>query len=85
MKSQADKSARTIILNGRKRTLDCTQLSYNELVMLTDGPVGTEDNRVFTMTYFRGPASNREGSLSRGQVVKLKNRMVFTVVQTNRA
>jgi hypothetical protein len=76
---------KNIILNGRPRSLPQNQLSYSELVMLAAGPVGKTDERVFTATYFKGPALYRDGSLSAGESVQLKNGMVFTVVQTNKA
>ncbi len=68
--------------NSREKyTGNYTKLTYDEVIILGFGP--TSPDAVFTITYFhpKGP----EGSLQRGETLKLKTGMSITCVQTNRA
>lgn len=75
----------TIIVNGRKRTVNSRELTYEDVVNLAydnNPPVG--ENVVITVTYSRGD-NDSAGSLLAGQEVKVKEGMVFNVKATDRS
>ena len=74
-----------IIVNAREKKWDKKEISYEEVVVLAFGSLSTDPNVVYTVTYSKGPNDKREGSLVRGQSVKVKNGMIFNVSQTNKS
>lgn len=71
-----------IVVNGQKKTVEKKLLSYAEIVALDpDSKPGFQ----YTVTYRKGPHSNREGSLLEGQFIKIKNGMMFYVIATNKS
>jgi hypothetical protein len=75
----------TIIVNGRKKVVKKKELSFDELVALAFNPVPTGPNVLFTITYEGGPKVNPEGTLVKGQIVKIKDGMIFNVIQTDKS
>ncbi|MGA2505971.1 MAG: multiubiquitin domain-containing protein [Chitinispirillaceae bacterium] len=68
-----------IIVNGQKKEVTKKVLSYAEIVALDpDSKPGFQ----YTIIYRKGPPSNREGTLLEGQLIKIKNGMVFNVTPT---
>lgn len=74
----------SIIVNGFHRTISALDLTYADLVGLIN-PNGVADGIVYTITYSKGPDSNREGSIISGGQVSVKDGMIFNVVVTNNA
>lgn len=72
-----------IIVNGTRKTVLTDHLSFQQLIHLEfpNSPPNTE----YTVTYDKGPKENREGTMSAGDVVKLKEGMVFNVVDTTKS
>lgn len=75
----------TIIVNGRRKTVDASELSFAQLLALAFDPVPTGENWVFTVTFSNGLPPRPEGSLIEGQSVPIKNRMVFNVTATDKS
>lgn len=75
----------TIIVNGRQKTVDKRNLSFDDLVTLTYDPVPTGPDVGFVITYSHGPRHNPEGTLREGGVVRIKNSMVFNVTTIDRS
>lgn len=72
-----------IIVNGRQRTVTDHKLSYLQVVQLAyPGEVPTEQI-VFTVTYSH--PHGRDGSLTEGQSVVVKDGMIFNVRKTDRS
>ena len=74
-----------IFVNGRKKAVATRELSFDQVVALAFDPVPTGPNIMFTITYRHGPHANPEGNLLEGGVVKVKDRMIFNVTQTNKS
>lgn len=74
-----------IIVNTREKDWDKEKISYEEVVILAFGSYSKDENVVYTVTYSKGPEGHREGSLVKGESVKIKNGMIFNVSQTNRS
>ena len=75
----------TIIVNTREKTWDKKEISYEEVVVLAFGSYSSDENIVYTVTFSRGPESHHEGSLVKGDSVKVKKGMIFNVTQTNKS
>jgi hypothetical protein len=75
----------TIIVNSRPRTWSEKEISYKEVVILAFGSYSESENIIYTVTYSKGEDSKREGSLLKGQSVKVKEGMIFNVTQTNQS
>lgn len=74
----------TIIVNGREKTLDKGKISYNEVIELAFGTIEIGPEVVYTITYSKGNKDDK-GSMVSGDVVNLKQGMVFNVTRTDRS
>jgi len=74
----------TIIVNGREKTVNQRELTFDELVVLAFGPPNS-DTSVYTITYQKGPEHKEKGSVLPGESVKLKSGMIFNVVRTDKS
>lgn len=74
-----------IIVNARERIVHTERVTFDEMVLLAFNPRPTGPNIVFTITYDRGPHANPEGTLPENRTVKVKNGMVFDVIQTDKS
>ena len=74
-----------IIVNGREKTWNEKMISYDQIVKLAFENYVPNQNTIYTVTYKRGPGSNPEGSMVAGDVVHVKNNMVFNVTATDRS
>ena len=75
----------TIIVNGRSKTVTAKELSFAEIVALAFENPPTGPNIVFTITYRRGEGNKPEGTLVDGEVVKIKDGMIFNVTATDKS
>jgi hypothetical protein len=75
----------TIIVNARPRQWSGRTISFEQVLPLAFNPVRTEPFILYTVMYSRGPKANREGELVAGGSVRVKNRMVFLVTETDRS
>lgn len=75
----------TIIVNGRPKKVTSRRLTFAQVVALAFNPVRTEPTFIYTVQYSHGPRANPEGELVEGQSVKIKDRMVFLVTETDRS
>ena len=75
----------TIIVNTREKEWDKKEISYSEVVVLAFGSYSDDPNVVYTVTYSKAEKPKHEGSLVKGEGVKVKNGMIFNVSQTNKS
>lgn len=75
----------TIIVNTREKRWNRKDISYKQVVELAFGSYLDNPDTVYTVTYTKGPEHKRDGSLVKGQSVKVKNGMIFNVSQTNKS
>ncbi|GAA4419215.1 hypothetical protein GCM10023187_53330 [Nibrella viscosa] len=73
----------TIIVNGRQHAVTKQDISFSDLVALSNTPTGP--NVTYTITYRRGQGNKPEGSLVEGETVKLKDGMIFNVTPTDKS
>ena len=69
-----------IIVNGRPKKVNQTNITFEEVVALAFSPV--PPNAFFTVTYSHG---NKGGSLTAGKSVEIRNGMKFDVTETGQS
>ena len=76
----------TIIVNGRKKTVGIREeLTFDELVALAFDNPPTGEFIEFTITYRRGVGNKPEGTLVEGEIVRVKDGMIFNVTATDKS
>ena len=75
----------TIIMNGRQKVVTEKELSFEQIVALAFDNPPTGPNIVFTVTYRRGEGKKPEGTLLPGEIVKIKEGMIFNVTATDKS
>jgi hypothetical protein len=73
----------TIVVNGQKKSVKGYEINYLQLVQLAYDPV--DPNKIYTVTYKKGPPANPEGSMVEGDTVKIENGMIFNVTPTRKS
>ena len=74
-----------IVVNGRRREVRKSQLTFNEIVKLAFDNPPQGEFICFTITYRGGDPSKPEGTLLEGETVKLVCGMIFNVTATDKS
>ena len=74
-----------IIVNARPKETPKREPSFDDIVHLAFENPPAGPNIKFTITYRNGPRQNREGTLTEGNAVFIKNGMVFNVTPTDKS
>lgn len=74
-----------IIVNGRPKPWPKKLISFEEVVVLAFGSYNNNPNVCYTVTYSKGHHSKPEGSMVKGQEVKVKRKMIFNVTATDKS
>lgn len=75
----------TIIVNARPKQFKGKEISFNQVVELAFGAVSPNPNVVYTVTYKKGEGKKSEGSMDKGDIVGVKEGMIFNVTQTDKS
>ena len=74
-----------IIINGRPKPWTEKTITFEQVVVLAFGAYDPNPNKVYTVTYDRGPHQNPEGSMVNGDKVCVKDKMIFNVTATDKS
>lgn len=74
----------TIIVNAREKSFRGKEISFEQVVALAFGSVSSNPNIVYTVTYKKGEG-NKEGTMDKGDTVRVKQGMIFNVTQTDKS
>ncbi|MEP1152196.1 MAG: multiubiquitin domain-containing protein [Balneola sp.] len=74
-----------IIINGQPKEVDEKRLSYKQVIELAFPNPQFGPNIVYTVTYKNGPKPNPKGVMVEGDVVKIKEGMLFNVTRTDKS
>jgi hypothetical protein len=74
-----------IRVNSREEKWSKPEISYEEVVKLAFPNRSHDPKDVYSVAFFKGPESKREGTLIAGQSVKVKCGMIFNVKHTYRS
>lgn len=75
----------TIIVNSREKIVTDHKLTYLQVVQLYLNGAPLDTNAIYTITYRKGNNDNHEGSMVEGDVVIIKDGMVFNVTATTKS
>lgn len=74
-----------LIVNARQKTWNEKIITFEQIVALAFGNYDPNPDKVYTITYDKGPHENPEGSLVRGEKIFVKNKMIFNVAATDKS
>jgi hypothetical protein len=73
-----------IIVNGREKSFIGREITFKQVVELAFGNYEENPDIVYTVSYSKGE-DKKEGTMTVGTSVKVKNGMIFNVTRTNRS
>jgi len=75
----------TLIVNGRPKLWTERAITFEQVVVLAFESYDPNPNKVYTVTYDRGPRENSEGTMVKGDKVLVKDKMIFNVTCTDKS
>lgn len=75
----------TLIVNGRPKPWSEQSITFEQLVVLAFGSYDPNPNKIYTVTYDKGPHENPEGTMVKGDKVFTKDKMIFNVTCTDKS
>lgn len=74
-----------LIVNGREKYWQEKQINFIQIVKLAFPTHVENPNTVFTVVYKNGPEQNPQGTMTKGDKVFVKNKMIFNVTATDKS
>lgn len=74
----------TIYVNGREKAVSEKEISFKEVVVLAFGTYEEKETIVYTVTYSKGE-DKKEGTMTKGTSVKVKEGMIFNATRTDKS
>jgi hypothetical protein len=74
-----------LIVNLREKTWTEKRINFEQVVVLAYNVYDPNPNKVYTITFDRGPHQNPEGSMIKGDKVFVKDKMIFNVKQADKS
>ena len=75
----------TLIVNGRPKPWTEKTITFEQVVVLAFGTYDPNPNKIYTVTYDKGPNANPQGTMVRGSKVYVKDKMIFNVTATDKS
>jgi hypothetical protein len=75
----------TIIVNAREKVWKERTISFEQVVTLAFGSYDSNPNKGYTVTYCKGLEPKSEGTMVKGSIVDVKNKMIFDVTATDKS
>ena len=75
----------TIIVEGTAHEWRKDKISYDEVVTLEVPDYAQHPEITYSVKYTKGPGNKPEGSLAKGESVRVKDRMIFSVSETGQS
>ena len=74
-----------IIVNGRQKVVTEKKLSFFDIVKLAFGEIISDGRKIYTMTFKKGSDDKPEGILVEGDVINVKQGVIFNVSATDKS
>ena len=74
-----------VIVNSKPKDWSKNTISFDDVVILAYGKISIDPNVIYTVNYINGVPSKPEGSMLKGDVISVKNKMIFNVTETNKS
>lgn len=75
----------TLIVNGRPKQWTEKTITFEQTVVLAFGTYDPNPDKVYTVTYDKGPHENPEGTMVKGDKAFAKDKMIFNVTATDKS
>lgn len=75
----------TLIVNGRPKPWEEKTITFEQVVVLAFGTYDPNPNKVYTVTFDKGPHENPHGTMVKGDKVSVKDKMIFNVTCTDKS
>ncbi len=84
-KTRPAKATVTIIIEGTPHTWTKSKISYDEVVTLEVPDYAQHPGITYSVKYTNGPNNRPEGVLAKGETVRVKDGMIFSVSETGQS
>lgn len=74
----------TIIVNGREKEFTGKRINFKQVIELAFGSYEDNENIVYTVSYSKGNDPD-EGTMVKGDEVKVKKEMIFNATRTDKS
>jgi Multiubiquitin len=74
-----------IIVNAREKIVASDDLTFDQVVALAFDPVPSGPYIEITVVYRKGPNHKRQGALTQGETIEVKDGMIFDVTATDKS
>ena len=85
MNDTKEKKDRFIVVNGSNIPYNDKEISFDQLVIYAYDEISDKPYIIYTITYKRGTGNKPEGSMIKGDDVKVKDGMRFNVTKTDKS
>lgn len=85
LKTRPANASVTIIVEGTPHTWAKNKISYDEVVTLEVPDYAQHPEITYSVKYTNGPNNRPEGVLAKGETVRVKDRMIFSVSETGQS
>ena len=85
METKDSVAEKTLIVNGREVKWQGDAIAYDQIVVLSFGRFTPSSNTIYSVTFKRGSEKRNEGSLVLGDVIEVKDKMIFNVTATSQS
>lgn len=75
----------TLIVNASPKSWPGETISYEQIVVLSVGRFLPISSTIYTVTFSAGPEKRKTGSMTAGDSVHVKDKMVFNVTATSQS
>lgn len=82
---EIDDEIQCVIVNAKEKPWTKNTISFEEIVVLAYGSISSDPNVIYTVNYVKGVPSKPQGSMVKGDVISVKDKMIFNVTQTNKS
>lgn len=82
---EIEKVIECVIVNSKPKDWSKNTISFEDVVILAYGKISTDPNVIYTVNYINGVPGKPEGSMLKGDVISVKNKMIFNVTETNKS
>jgi hypothetical protein len=82
---QHEPGTHTIIVNGREKTVEVNEVSYQQILLLAYPNPETGPDVRYTITWARNEHGEATGKLLPGGTVKVNEKMVFNVKRADKS
>lgn len=80
-----EKKGVQIYVNARPKDWSEKKISFEQVITLAFGSYSDDENIDYTVSFSKGDDSKKEGTLTKGEDVKVKNGMVFNATRTDKS